>query len=38
MTQLLKNLSIMGGMPHLFAFGAGAWSRRSVSHAMICSR
>jgi putative oxidoreductase len=26
MTQLLKNLSIMGGMLYLFAFGAGAWS------------
>ncbi|MDB5762142.1 MAG: hypothetical protein JWQ21_1137 [Herminiimonas sp.] len=26
MTPLIKNLSIMGGMLHLFAFGAGAWS------------
>jgi putative oxidoreductase len=26
MVHLLKNLSIMGGMLHLFAFGAGAWS------------
>lgn len=33
MVHLLKNLAIMGGMLHLFAFGAGAWSvdgRRSV--------
>jgi putative oxidoreductase len=33
MVHLLKNVAIMGGMLHLFAFGAGAWSvdgRRSV--------
>jgi putative oxidoreductase len=33
MIHLLKNLAIMGGMLHLFAFGAGAWSvdgRRSA--------
>jgi len=24
--QLLKNIAIMGGMLHLFAFGAGKWS------------
>jgi putative oxidoreductase len=33
MVHLLKNLAIMGGMLHLFAFGAGAWSvdgRRSA--------
>lgn len=26
MIQLLKNISIMGGMLQLFAYGAGAWS------------
>jgi putative oxidoreductase len=26
MIMLLKNVAIMGGMLHLFAFGAGAWS------------
>jgi putative oxidoreductase len=33
MVHLLKNVAIMGGMLHLFAFGAGAWSvdgRRSA--------
>jgi putative oxidoreductase len=33
MIHFLKNLAIMGGMLHLFAFGAGAWSidgRRSA--------
>lgn len=32
--HLLKNLAIMGGMLHLFAFGAGKWSvdgRRSAN-------
>lgn len=34
MIHLLKNLSIMGGMLHLFTFGPGAWSldgRRAAS-------
>lgn len=32
MIQLLKNISIMGGMLHVFAFGAGAWSLDGRRH------
>jgi putative oxidoreductase len=38
MIHMLKNISIMGGMLHLFAFGAGAWSVDGRSKALVANR